>query len=173
MKTQMNNLKKLALTACAILLIATGSYTQPGTGNQSNIELVSPVSLESLMSFTEESIRYMAPAVPESEAFSAEFERLDILAVATEASLKYEAPEVNDADVSAEMERLEWMAAATEASLKYEAPAVNDVTPEMERLEWLAAATEASLKYNAPEVNDGNVTGNATQNTTMFASTIK
>ena len=170
MKTQTNNFKKIAATACAALLIATGSYTQSDAG-YSNSELVSLVNLETLISLTENSIRYIAPAVAESEVYYAEFERLNALTEATEASLKYEAPEAEDADVAPAMERLEVFAAATEASLKYEAPAadVNEVTVEKERLEWLASATEASLKYNAPEADNFNEIEN--QNVIMIAST--
>jgi len=171
MKTQTNNLKKIAATACAALLIATGSYTQSDAGYKNDAELVSLVNLETLVSITEKSIRYNAPAVPESEVYYAEFERLNALADATEASLKYEAPEADENEVTVEKERLEWLAAATEASLKYEAPAAdeNEVTVEKERLEWLASATEASLKYNAPEADENSSVEN--QNVTMIAST--
>ncbi|MBN1791852.1 MAG: hypothetical protein JW830_15235 [Bacteroidales bacterium] len=127
MKTQTNNLKKIAATACVALLIATGSYTQSDAG-YSDSELVSLVNLETLISLAEKSIRYTAPAIAESEVYYAEFERLNTLAEATEASLKYEAPAAD----------------------------VNEVTVEKERLEWLASATEASLKYNAPEADNFN-----------------
>ena len=169
MKTQTNNLKKIAATACAALLIATGSYTQSDAG-YSDAELVSLVNLETLVSLTEKAIMYSAPAVAESEVYYAEFERLNGLAEATEASLVYEAPEADNADVAPVMERLEWLTAATEASLKYEAPAadVNEVAVEKERLEWLASATEASLKYNAPEADETSST--EYQNVTMFVS---
>ena len=172
MKTQTNNLKKIA-TACAALLIVAGSYSQPNAGNQSNMNLVSIAGLETFISLTEASVKYVAPSVPASEVFYAEFERLEMLAANTEASVKYAAPEVNDADVTSEMERMEVFAAATEASLKYEAPEVNDVTPEMERMECLAAATEASLKYKAPQVNEISETENTIQSITMFASNSK
>jgi hypothetical protein len=169
MKTQTNNLKKIAATACAALLIATGSYSQSDAGySESELTLV---NLETLVSLTEKAIMYNAPAVPESEVYYAEFERLNALADATEASLKYEAPEADENEVTVEKERLEWLAAATEASLKYEAPAAdeNEVTVEKERLEWLASATEASLKYNAPEADENSSVEN--QNVTMIAST--
>jgi len=69
------------------------------------------------------------------------------------------------------------LAAATQASLKYQAPGVceTEITPEMERLEWMAAATEASLKYRAPviydTIDDNNNTGKETE--TMLATTTK
>ncbi len=129
MKTQTNNFKKIAATACAALLIATVSFSQSDAG-YSEAEMVSLASLENLVSLTEKEIMYNAPAVPESEVYYAEFERLNNLAEATEASLKYEAPEADDVDIAPVMERLDWLAAATVASLKYEAPAadVNEVS---------------------------------------------
>jgi hypothetical protein len=129
MKTQTNNFKKIAATACAALLITAGSFTQSAAGNTGDAALVSLANLETIVSLTEKSIRYTAPAVAASEVYYAEFERLNGLAEATEANLVYEAPEADDADVAPGMERLEWLAAATEASLKYEAPAadVNEV----------------------------------------------
>jgi len=153
MKTQMINFKKLAATVIAALLISTGSYTQPNSGNT---DLVSLVNLESIISLTEESLRYVAPAVPESEAYFAEFERLDNMAAAAEVSLRYEAPAVNDADVTDELERMDCLTDATEASLRYAAPVATetDVTPEMSRLDFLAAATEASSRYAAPAVDE-------------------
>ncbi len=125
MKTQTNHLKKIAATACAALLIATGSYSQSDAG-YSESELISLVNLETLVSLTEKAIMYNAPAVPESEVYYVEFERLNALADATEASLKYEAPEADENEVTVEKERLEWLASATEASLKYNAPDVDE-----------------------------------------------
>jgi hypothetical protein len=173
MKTQTNNLKKTATTAIAALFIATGSYTQPNDGDLGSTERVSLTALETLMNLTEASARYIAPAVPESEAFYAEFERLDMLAAGTEDLVKYEAPEINDADATSEMERMEVLVAATEASMRYEAPVIQDVTPELERMEWLAAVTEASLKYQAPEANEIIEGENSNENADMFASNSK
>ncbi|MBN1791457.1 MAG: hypothetical protein JW830_13225 [Bacteroidales bacterium] len=125
MKTQTNNLKKIAATAFAALLIATVSYTQSDAGYNES-ELVSLVNLETLVSLTEKAIMYNAPAVPESEVYYAEFERLNDMVNATEASLKYEAPEADENEVTVEKERLEWLAVATEASLKYNAPEADE-----------------------------------------------
>jgi hypothetical protein len=69
--------------------------------------------------------------------------------------------------------------AATEASLKYSAPAVdetNELTPEQERLEVLFATTEASIKYSAPvEVKDLTEDENLSENETgiILAETTK
>ena len=168
MKTQTNNFKKIAATACAALIITAGSFTQSAAGNTSDADLVSLVNLETLVSLTEKAIMYSAPAVAESEVYYAEFERLNGLAEATEASLVYEAPEADNADIAPVMESLERLTTATAASLKYEAPAadMNEVAVEKERLEWLASATEASLKYNAPEADETISTEN--QNVTIF-----
>lgn len=129
MKTQTNNFKKIAATACAAVLFTAGSFTHSAAANTGDATLVSLVNLETIVSLTEKTIRYTAPAVAASEVYYAEFERLNGLAEATEANLVYEAPEADDADVAPVMVRLEWIATATEASLKYEAPAadVNEV----------------------------------------------
>jgi len=127
-KLNMNNIKKVAATVCAALIMTAGSLTQANSGNCANKNLTSLISLESVMTLTEQSIRYIAPAVSETEAVSAEMENLEILAGVIEASIRYEAPSVEEADeVAPVLERLEMMAAATEIALKYEAPQVNDV----------------------------------------------
>ena len=131
MKTKMNisNLKKLAVTICATLLITTGSYTQPNTEGFGKEKMISLASLEVIMSLTEQSIRYAAPAIQETEDVSVEMERLEMLAGMTEASLKYKAPAVDEAEeIAPELARLEMLAVATEASLKYKAPAADDFT---------------------------------------------
>jgi hypothetical protein len=163
MKTQMNisNLKKMVLTAFAVMVIAAGSYIN---ANPATPE-VSLAGLEAIMNSTEQSIRYNAPAATDSYEVSAEIERLEVLAAATEAIVKYDAPEVDA--VAPELERLEVLAAATEASLKYAAPIAEEaaeVAPEMERLEMLAASTEASLEYHAPENNENSGNENFTEN---------
>ena len=167
MKTQTINFKKTAATACAALLIATGSYTQSDAGISAD--------LENLIAHAEKSVRYTAPSVPASEVYVVEMERLNALAEATEASLKYEAPAADENEVAVEMERLEWLTATTEASLKYEAPSVDEdnVTVEKERLEWLAASTEASLRYNAPDADAISEIGSREINEAMFASITK
>jgi hypothetical protein len=162
MKTKMNisNLKKVAITACVALVMTTGSFTQLRAECYENEKVTSLVRLESFMNNTEQSIRYTAPDVPETEVVSAEVERLENLAEIIEISLKYTALAVDEAEATApELERLEMLAVATEASLKYVAPAAdgaNAVSPELERLEILAVTAEASLKYKAPEVMEIN-----------------
>jgi len=144
MKTKVN-MKKLAVTAFAALVITTGSFTQSNPGNDN---LASLIRLETLMSLTEHAIRYTAPAENESTDFAAAAERLEMLAAATEASMKYTAPAFDQVEV---------------------------VTPEMERLEMLAAVTEASIKYQAPKVNEFSEYNNETINETgiMLANNIK
>ena len=126
-----SNLKKLAITACAALVMTAGSFTQLRAEDHKNEYLTSLTRLENFVAMTELSLKYEAPEGEEADAVAPELERLEMLAAATEASLKYVAPAVDEADAA---------------------------TPELERLEMLAAATEASLKYTAPEadeINDG------------------
>lgn len=127
-KVNTNNMKKVAVTMCAALVMTTGSFIQANTGNRANNNLTSLISLESIMTLTEQSIRYIAPAVSESDEISDEMESLELLAGAIEASIRYEAPAAEEAEeVTPVLERLEKLAAATEITLKYEAPQVNDV----------------------------------------------
>jgi hypothetical protein len=129
MRTNINNsnLKKLALTAAAAMVIATGSFAQ-----SASYDLTALMSLETIMVATEHAIRYVAPEVNEAEEFSAAAGRLEMLANSTLAALKYAAPGAEE-DVAPVISRLDVLAAATETSLKYEAPAheVNEVAPAM------------------------------------------
>jgi hypothetical protein len=130
MKTKMNisNLKKLAVTACAVLMMTAGSFTQLRAAGNESADLASLSRLENAMISIEQSVRYTAPSVNETEELFAGMERLEMVALATEAMLKYEAPAVEETEAIADIaERLEMIAAATEASLKYKAPAVDEV----------------------------------------------
>jgi hypothetical protein len=153
MKTKTNNLKKLALTACSALVIATGTFTQPNPEVFAKVDMISLASLEALMVSTEQAIQYVAPADLGTFDATAEFGRLDVLADATETNLKYEAPAAEE--TANEIERLDVLVDATEVSLEYVAPEVEDAAViEMDRLNVLADATEASLKYVAPAVDE-------------------
>jgi hypothetical protein len=162
MKTQKNisNLKKLAATAFAVLIMTVGSFTQLRAAGNESAEIESLSRLENTMKSIEQSVRYTAPSVNETEELSAGMVRLEMVALATEAMLKYEAPAVEETEAIADIaERLEMIAAATEASLKYEAPVVDyteTVAPELERLEMTADATVATLRYEAPAVDEIN-----------------
>ena len=124
-KTNISNLKKLALTAAAALVVSAGSFAQSNNGNAAANELVSLVSLKAIMTATEQAIRYVAPEVNESEEFFAAAERLEMLANNTEAGLKYAAPEAEE-EIAPVIDRLNMMADATEASLQYNAPEVSE-----------------------------------------------
>jgi hypothetical protein len=131
MKTKMNfsNLKKLTLTACAVLIITTAGFTQPKAPDYENSDLTFQVRLEAFMNLSQQSIRYKVPATIETEDVSVEMERLDILVNKTEALLKYEAPAADETTTSTSvMERLDMLAAATEASLKYKAPVTDEIS---------------------------------------------
>jgi hypothetical protein len=126
MKTKVNtsNLKKGIVTICSALLISTGSFTQPNPDVFKNGEMASVVRLEVLMNGTEQSIRYVAPAVNENEEFTPALERLNAMAELAEASLKYVAPEAEE--ITAELDRLDRLADSIESRLAFKAPAVND-----------------------------------------------
>ena len=94
----MNNLKKLAITACTALLISAGSVTLLHAEGNKNEYLASLVRLETFMNNTEHSVMYTVPAIHGTDEVSAEMERLEMLAALTEASLKYTAPVVEDHD---------------------------------------------------------------------------
>jgi hypothetical protein len=69
MKTKMNisNLKKLAIAACAALLMIAGNLTQLRAEGDEASYLISLNRLESLMNSTEQAIRYAVPEVYESK----------------------------------------------------------------------------------------------------------
>jgi len=154
MKTKTNNLKKLALTACSTLVIAAGTFAQPNPEAYARVDMISLASLEAIMVSTEQAIQYVAPAVQGTFDATAEFERMDVLADATEANLVYAAPAAEE--TANEIESLDVLADATEVSLAYVAPEAEEsiAVVETERLNVLADATEASLKYVAPEADE-------------------
>jgi hypothetical protein len=153
MKTNVNiiNLKKVAVTFCAALVLTSGSFTQPNPDENANAEMVAAARMEARMNETEHAVRFVAPSVSE---ITSEMERLNALAESTEVSLKYEAPV---AENTPELERLEALACNTEAALQYVAPALSEeefVIPELERLDMLVAATEASIRFMAPDADE-------------------
>ena len=135
MKTtiNINNLKKLTVTACVTLVLATAGHTQPTPEVYTGEVKTSLDRLEKFMNATEQAVKFVAPAVNEVADVSNEMKGLELLAETTEEALKYSAPAVYDEN---------------------EAFVAAEVSPEMERLEMLAASTEEFLKYKAPEVNE-------------------
>jgi hypothetical protein len=99
--------------------------------------------------------------------------RLEAFMNATEQSVKFEAPAVDDnLEVATATENLDILASETEASLKYEAPSTEaeELFPAMERLEMLAGVTEAALKYEAPVVEENREVAEAIENLDMLAN---
>jgi hypothetical protein len=84
--------------------------------------------------------------------------RLEATMNATEASVKFIAPAVNESyEAAMALANLEMLADATEASLKYAAPAVDENAEAecaAERLALLAATTEAAIMYQAPSATE-------------------
>lgn len=77
--------------------------------------------------------------------------RLTEMMEKTEASIRYNAPTVEEAEeFTAAMVRLENLAVVTESSVRYEAPAAVEIAYEIESLEALAGELEAGLQYKAP-----------------------
>jgi len=124
------------------------------------------------MSLTENSIQYAA-LLSRTEAYYAEFERLNVLAAATEESVKLRKPRKSTTPMSLLNLKTRFTGCCCRSFHEYEAPEVNDtdLTAEFERLDVLAAATEASIRYNAPEA-DENI-DNINQNEIMLVSKTK
>ncbi len=161
MKTQMknSNLKKMAITALASLVLSTGSFTQSGKGFTDSKNDAALVRLESFMSRTEQSLRYIAPATAATEDVSAEIASLDEFVDNTINSLKYEATAYSENNETLmALESLDKFTASNEEALKYRAPSTDDfsaIAPEMQSLDDFNAKMEASLKYKAPaEITD-------------------
>jgi hypothetical protein len=157
MKTKINisNLKKMVVTIAAAMVLTTGTFASSTPAN--NEEMVSASRLETLMNATEQSIRFVAPAVEESQDVFYALEELNTLAETTEASVKYVAPAAEEEAVAPEIESLNAMAVAIEANIKYVAPAneeTEEVAAAIDGLDRLAAATEATVAFKAPRVDD-------------------
>jgi hypothetical protein len=155
MKTRINtsNLKKMVVTIAAAMVLATGTFAIPAN----NEEMIPASKLAALMNATEQSIRFVAPAVEESQDVFYAMQELNTLAESVEASVKYVAPSAEEEIVAPEMENLNALAETIEASIKYVAPAVEE-TPEvasaMEELDKIAASTEAAVAFRAPVADD-------------------
>lgn len=81
--------------------------------------------------------------------------RLNQIADATEASLKFNAPKTDEeTETAIALFNLDQLAASNMASLRYTAPQVTETEHELENLEHLAVTTEAELKYKAPVAED-------------------
>ncbi len=122
MKTKINisNLKKMGITIIAAMVLTTGTFASSNPANSE--EMVSASRLEALMSATEQSIRFVAPAVEESEEVVNAMVELNALAELTEASVKYVAPAAEEEAVAPEIENLNTLAEMIEANIKYVAP---------------------------------------------------
>lgn len=157
MKTQFNlsNLKKVAVTLCSTLVITTASFAVSIPEASKTAEKLAHARLELLMNATERSLHFVAPAADVSEELNVAFANLDQLAENTQATLRYEAPEV--IETVNEIENLDNLALVIEADLKYKAPAADETEnteAEIARLDQITAATIASLAYKAPAATD-------------------
>lgn len=173
-----SNLKKMAITALASMVLSTGSFTQSGKGFNDSKNEAALAHLESFMSKSEQSLRYIAPATAATEDVSAEIASLDEFVDNTISSLKYEANAYSENNETLmALESLDKLTASNEVTLKYRAPATDvfsGIAPEIQSLDEFNAEMEASLKYKAPaEITDSreNVITNLHEN--VMADMIK
>ena len=163
-KIDISNLKKMVVTIAAAMVLTTGTFASSTPAN--NEEMVSASRLEALMNATEQSIRFVAPAVEESQDVFYAMEELNALAETTEASAKYVAPAAEEEALAPEIESLNTLAETIEANIKYVAP-VNEETEEVaaaiEGLDRLANATETAVAFKAPRVDDS-IESDSTEN---------
>jgi hypothetical protein len=157
MKTKINisNLKKMVVTIAAAMVLTTGTFASSTPAN--NEEMVSASRLEALMNATEQSIRFVAPAVEESQDVYYALEELNALAEKTEASVKYVAPAAEEEALAPEFESLNAMAAEIEANVKYVAPSLvetEETAFALENLDKLAADIETAIAFKAPQADD-------------------
>jgi hypothetical protein len=157
MKTRNNisNLKKMVVTIAAAMVLTTGTFASSTPASME--KMIPSVRLDALMNATEQSIRFVAPAVEESQDVYYAMEELNTLAESVEASVKYVAPAIEDETVAPEIENLNALAESIESDIKYVAPAVEEtaeVASAMEELDKLAASTEAAVAFKAPEADD-------------------
>lgn len=127
MKTKVNisNLKKMVITLATGIVLTSGSFASSIPAK--NEEMASANKLDALMTATEQSVRFVAPAVEESEDVFYAIEELNTLAETTEASVKYVAPAVEETEEVAEaIQGLDELAASTEVAVAFRAPRADD-----------------------------------------------
>jgi hypothetical protein len=166
MKTKINisNLKKTVVTISAAIVLTTVTFASSTPANHEN--RVSSKMLDALMTATEQSIRFIAPAVEESQDAFYAMEELNALVETTEASVKYVAPSAEEELVSSEIESLNALAKTIEAEIKYVAPAdeeSEEVAAATEELDSLAIATETAVAFKAPRADDS-IAGDTSEN---------
>lgn len=129
MKTKMiiSNLKKIALTACAVVFLTSGIFA--GSHNTDTTEeMNSKTRLDAFMNSAEMAARFIAPEADAKEEEIAARERLENMTSNMEAALKYEAPAAEEFDeIVPALERLDVLVAATEKAIRFEAPSNEDV----------------------------------------------
>jgi hypothetical protein len=157
MKTIINisNLKKMVVSIATAMVLTTGIFA--GSTPARNEETAYTSRLDALMTATGQSIRFVAPAVEESQDVFYALEVLNTLAESTEASVKYVAPAAEDETLAPELESLNIMAEMIEANIKYVAPAIEEtqeVASAMEELDRLAAETETAVAFRASGADD-------------------
>ncbi len=151
--TNISNLKKLGMTIVAGMVLTTGTFAS----SAKNEARVSASKLDDLMTATEQSVRFTAPAVEESEDVFYAIEELNTLAESTETMVKYVAPAIEEEVIALEMENLNTLAEMIESNIKYVAPAVNEteeVAEAIQGLDELAASTEVAVAFKAPRADD-------------------
>ena len=127
MKTKMNiNLRKMGITISAMMALTVASFAIAPADSKNN-EMVPAARVEALMNAAEQSVRFVAPSVEESEEVTFAVEELNALAVETEASVKYVAPaaEVTE-EVATAMENLDRLASETETAVAFKAPRADE-----------------------------------------------
>jgi len=126
MKTNINisNLKKMVVTFAATMVLTAGTFANPANSKEETIYVN---RLEALMNETEQSVRFIAPAVEESQEVVLAMEELNEMADLTEASVKYVAPVVEESqEVASAFEGLDKLAADIEAAVAFKAPRADD-----------------------------------------------
>jgi uridine phosphorylase len=154
-KNNISNLKKMVVTIASAMILTTGIFASSTPANTE--EMASSSRLAELMNATEQSIRFVAPAVEESQDVFYAMTELNTLAESVEASVKYVAPSAEEETVAPEMESLNALAESIEADIKYVAPAVEEteeVAIAIEGLDRLAADTESAVAFKAPRAAD-------------------
>lgn len=155
MKTKKNNFRKLSLAVLSSIALVSGTIAADKESASSLVSLeifiqaqeealkyIAPeidmldaeaaeADLENFVTNAEVSLKYVASeysnADLRAEEIAPALENLNMLAISTEAKLRYQAP-VEDAAIEAvpAMEKLEMLAESTETSLKYKAPVADE-----------------------------------------------